>query len=93
MRHSAGALAAARQQPYGCAYSDVRWGSTSTTFYKITIITIYISHRNVYVSGGLCVFSAPWMGAGVNLSSDDMRVECLLDRFEREWVTNELTLC
>ena len=35
--------------------------------------------------------SAP-MSADVNLSSDDMRVECLLDRFERErvaWVPDE----
>ena len=37
-------------------------GSTSTTFNIITIITTYISHggcRNVYASGGLCVFLAP----------------------------------
>ena len=32
--------------------------------------------------------SAP-MSADVNLSSDDMRVECLLDRFERERVANK----
>ena len=61
VRRSAGALAAARQQSSGCAYSDVRWESTSTTFNIITIITTYISHggcRNVYASGCLCVFLA-----------------------------------
>ena len=49
---------ATRQQSCGCAYSDVRWGSTGT----ITMITTYISHggrRNVYASGWLCVFLAP----------------------------------
>ena len=62
VRRSAGTLAATRQQSYGCAYSDVRWGSTSNTFNIITNITTYISHgrcRNVYASGGLCVFLAP----------------------------------
>ena len=59
VRRSAGALAAARQQSYGCAYSDVRWGSTGTTFNIITTIPIYISHggcRNVHASG-VCVSS------------------------------------
>ena len=53
VRRSAGALAASRQQWFGCAYSDARWGSTSTTFNIITCISIYISHggcRNVFVS-------------------------------------------
>ena len=62
VRRSAGAFAATRQQSYGCAYSDVRWESTSTIFNIITIITIYISHgrcRHVYASGGLWVFSDP----------------------------------
>ena len=66
VRRSAGALAATRQQSYGCACSDVRWGSTSTTFNIITIITTYISHggcRNVYdASVGLCVFLAHYYG-------------------------------
>ena len=63
VRRSADALAAARQQSYGCAYSDVRWGSTCTIFNINAIITIYISNggcRNVYASGWLCVFSAPY---------------------------------
>ena len=30
------------------------------------------------------------MSADVNLSSDDMRVECLLERFERERVADKL---
>ena len=72
VRRSAGALAATRQQSYGCAYSDVRWESTSTTFNIITIITTCTSHggcRNVYASGCLCVFLAPyfWWCAGRNL--------------------------
>ena len=29
------------------------------------------------------------MSSDVNLSDDDMRVECLLDRFERERVANK----
>ena len=32
--------------------------------------------------------SGPAMSADANLSSDDMRVECLLERFERERVAN-----
>ena len=62
VRRSAGALAATRQQSDGCAYSDVRWGSTCTTFNIITIITTYTSHggcRIVYASVCLCVFLAP----------------------------------
>ena len=58
VRRSAGALPATRQQSYGCAYSDVRWRSTGTSFNFITIITIYIRHgrcRNVYPSGVLCL--------------------------------------
>ena len=61
VRRSAGALAATRQQSYGCAYGDARFGITSTTFNIITIITIYVSHgecRNVYASGCLCVFGS-----------------------------------
>ena len=62
VRRSAGALAATRQQSYGCAYSDVRWESTGTTFNIITIISLYISHgwsRNVFcVCGFVCLFSS-----------------------------------
>ena len=54
------------QQSYGCAYSDVRWGSTSTTFNMIIVITFYINHRgcrNVYcVWGVVCLFGSVAMG-------------------------------
>ena len=75
VRRSAGALAATRQQSYGCACSDVRFGSTSTTFNIITIITIYISHggcRNVYASGGLCVLSS-WLEHVYTMPFQDSR--------------------
>ena len=55
VRRSAGALAATRQQSYGCACSDVRWGSTGTTSNIITIVTTYTSHggcQTVCASGG-----------------------------------------
>ena len=71
------ALAAARQQSYGCAYSDVRWRSTSTTFNIITITTTHISHggcRNVFASGGfVCLFGSL---LSRYLRSSDMDCEC-----------------
>ena len=70
VRRSAGALAASRQQSYGCAHRDVCWRSTCTTFNIITIIPTYICHgwrRNVYASGGLCVFLAPYSSLCNNL--------------------------
>ena len=65
VRRSAGALAATRQQSYGCAYSDVRWASTGTTFNISTIISIYISHGGVemFMRLKVCVsFRLPKLG-------------------------------
>ena len=76
-RRSAGALAATRQQSYGCAYSDVRWWSASTTFNIITIITTYISHgvsKCLCVCGFVCLFGSL---VTVSLSSNSTPHSCL----------------
>ena len=57
MRRSAGAVAATRQQSYWCAYSDVRWESTSTIFNIISHVTLTPATEGVelFMRLGVCV--------------------------------------
>ena len=49
----------------------------------------HIGSKKMKLSEPCSLPSGAPMSADANLSSDDMRVECLLDRFERERVANK----
>ena len=61
VRRSAGALAATRQQSYGCAYRDVRWGSTCTTFHIITLLLLTPATEGVEMFMRLGVYVSFWL--------------------------------
>ena len=81
LRRSAGALAATRQQSYGCANGDVRWRSTSTTFNIITIITTYITEGvEMFMRLGGCVsFWLPKIGCTIRRWNGLKKNECIKD--------------
>ena len=73
VRRSAGALAATRQQSYGCAYSDVRWGKYQ--YYFQDYCYFYLFHQPRRVSKCLCVWGFVCLCG--SLRSSSRRVESL----------------